>query len=84
MWRTVVLGGILVFGIVSAGHAAGDADAAKGLLAEHCVACHRIPGYTRPEGVAELGAPPFLVIARAPNKYPEPRLRASLRRPHWP
>ena len=62
----------------------GDAAQAKALLVEHCAACHLVPGHRRPHGVAEVGAPPFAVIARAKRTYPEARLRTFLRRPHWP
>ena len=64
--------------------AAGDAAKAIGLIIENCTPCHRVPGHTPARGVAELGAPPFRVIAHASETYTAARLRAFLRRPHWP
>jgi mono/diheme cytochrome c family protein len=64
--------------------AAGDANAAKGIVAEHCVACHEVPGYSSKAGAAELGAPPFATIANDPQHYDPKELENWLRRPHWP
>jgi cytochrome c553 len=64
--------------------AAGDADAAKGIVVEHCVACHQVPGYSSEAGVAELGAPSFVSIAGDPQTYDPKQLKARLRQPHWP
>ncbi len=63
--------------------AAGDADAAKGLVVEHCVECHAVPGYGA-ESLATLDAPAFDAIAAAPETYTAARLRAFLQKPHWP
>ena len=78
-----------LFGAASA-RAAGDPDAAKGLVADHCVACHRVPGYEprfrgRGQGpTPAVQAPSFEAIARDPSKYTAKRLRAHLRKPPWP
>lgn len=64
--------------------AAGDADAAKGIVVEHCVACHQVPGYSSKAGAAELGAPSFVGIANDPQTYDPKELQARLRQPHWP
>ncbi len=63
--------------------AAGDADAAKGLIVEHCIECHAVPGYGA-HSLATVDAPAFDSIATAPETYTEARLRAFLQRPHWP
>lgn len=63
--------------------AAGNPDAAKGLVAEHCSGCHAVPGYSA-QGLPTLEAPSFQVIADNPNTYPEQRLRTFLLQPHWP
>lgn len=62
---------------------AGDANAAKGLIADKCSRCHKIPPYST-AGHPSLSAPPFKEIANAPKLYTEQRLRAFLRRPHYP
>ena len=68
---------------VSSASAAGDADEAKGLVAERCSECHAVPGYSA-EGLPTLEAPAFQTIADDPATYTEARLRASLLQPHWP
>jgi mono/diheme cytochrome c family protein len=62
--------------------AAGDPDAIKGLLAEHCSQCHAIPGFPAPD--TGLSAPAFTTIANDPTSYPEKQLRTFLQKPHWP
>lgn len=66
---------------VSAG---GDADSAKGIVAEHCVACHEVPGYVSKSGTAKLDAPSFVTIANDPKVYDPKKIKAFLRQPHWP
>lgn len=64
--------------------AKGDADAAKGIVVEHCVACHEVPGYASKTGTAQLDVPPFTTIANDPERYDREKLKAWLRQPHWP
>lgn len=64
--------------------AAGNASAAKGLIADKCTSCHRVPGYEARWERAEVNAPPFERIAKNPDAYPPRRLRAFLQKPHWP
>ena len=64
--------------------AEGDADAARGLVAEHCVACHAVPGYAAAPEPPSVAAVPFLSIAEDPETYSPERLRSFLRQPHWP
>jgi mono/diheme cytochrome c family protein len=64
--------------------AAGDPDAIKGLLADHCAVCHAIPGFSANPPAAGLAAPAFETIANDPAVYTEERLRAFLKKPHWP
>ncbi len=66
------------------GEKAIGTDAVRGLLVEHCVACHDIPGLSSVERRATLDAPSFRSMAGDPERYPEARLRTSLRQPHWP
>ncbi len=61
----------------------GDANAAKGIVVEHCVQCHAVPGYGGGE-VQAVDAPSFASIAAQPDTYPDDRLRTSLRQPHFP
>ena len=63
--------------------AAGNANQAKGIIAEHCADCHAVPGYGE-GGSPALEAPPLQVFADDPTTYSEDRLRTSLRQPHWP
>ncbi len=72
-----------VLGWSTGASAAGDADAAKGLVVEHCIECHAVPGY-RAESLATVDAPSFDAIAAAPQTYTAARLRAFLQQPHWP
>ncbi len=76
---------VTAFALALAGSAsaAGDANQAKGIIAEHCADCHAVPGYGEGGGPA-LEAPPLQVFADDPTTYSEDRLRSSLRQPHWP
>ena len=73
------------FALISAGSAAaaGDANQAKGIIAEYCADCHAVPGYGQDRSPA-IEAPALQVFASNPTTYTEDRLRASLRQPHWP
>lgn len=76
---------VLITAIVGAtgAEAAGDRDAARGIMAEHCSGCHALPGQ-EDNGSAMPEALPFLTIASDPATYTEQRLRRFLRQPHWP
>ncbi len=76
---------VAAFALAVAGsaRAAGDANQAKGIIAEHCADCHAVPGYGE-GGSPALEAPPLQVFADDPTTYSEDRLRSSLRQPHWP
>ncbi|GAB4351100.1 MAG: hypothetical protein Kow006_14700 [Gammaproteobacteria bacterium] len=64
--------------------AAGDPNAAKGLIADRCAKCHETP-YTKPGQRTEaVEAPSFLSLASDPDRYPPERLRKTLRQPHFP
>jgi len=63
--------------------AAGDPEAAKGLVADRCSQCHAVPGYSA-QGLPTVEAPSFQAIADDPSTYPEQRLRTFLLQPHWP
>ena len=63
---------------------AGDPNAAKGIIVQYCIACHEVPGYVPTHGRAELDAPSFEAIANAAETDQAARLRALLRKPHWP
>ena len=64
--------------------AGGDPDAAKSIVAEHCTACHIVPGYPPRHERAAVNAPPFQTIADQPDVYTHDRLKAFLRKPHFP
>ena len=64
--------------------AAGNPDAARGIVADHCSVCHQVPGFPMSGTHSKLMAPPFRTIANQPAVYPEESLRSFLRRPHYP
>lgn len=63
---------------------AGDADAAKSIVVQHCVKCHAVPGYNPTGGPESIEALPLETIAKNPAVYTPQRLREFLRRPHYP
>lgn len=76
--------GIGLLGFAAGAAAQGDANAAKGLIADRCAKCHETP-YTKPgERSTAVAAPAFRTLANDPDRYPAERLRASLRQPHFP
>ena len=77
--------GVFVLAVATASaFAAGDPNAARGIVAEYCVACHEVPGYAPRNGRASLNAPSFQAIADQPAIYRPERLRSFLRQPHFP
>lgn len=87
--RGVVLGVTLGLGLLIAWQgrvalAAGDANAAKGLIANHCIKCHETP-YSKPgERTEAVDAPTFQTIADDSEKYSPAKLHEFLRHPHFP
>ncbi len=83
--RGLTLGlALLVAGQAPLAQAAGDANAAKGLIANHCVKCHETP-YSKPgERTEAVDAPSFRVMADDPASYSPDKLREFLHRPHYP
>ncbi len=78
-----ILGIAFALAFAGSASAAGDANQAKGIIAEHCADCHAVPGYGE-GGSPALEAPPLQAFADDPTTYGEDRLRTSLRQPHWP
>jgi cytochrome c553 len=74
---------LAAFGTASV-KAAGDANAARPIVAEYCTACHEVPGYASRYGRAAVNAPSFQSIADRPEVYPQTRLETFLRQPHYP
>lgn len=60
----------------------GDANAARGIVSEHCAKCHAAPDFSAKSVVA--AAPAFTSIAQDPETYSEARIRKSLLKPHFP
>jgi mono/diheme cytochrome c family protein len=83
-WLFLVCGFLYLTVLATPVSAAGDANAAAGLLSEHCANCHVIPGYQARFERADLNAPAFVDIARRPDRYPPDQVKAFLQRPHWP
>jgi cytochrome c553 len=63
---------------------AGDPNAAKSIVAEYCVKCHAVPGYTKGGAPKSVQAPSFESIANNPDIYTAEGLRAFLQQPHYP
>jgi len=63
--------------------AGGNPDAARGVVADHCTACHEVPGYAAPHGRAAVDAPSFQSMADRPETYSDARMRAVLLQPHY-
>ena len=83
--RRCILAGLLLGAAAQApAHAAGDPNAARGIVAEYCVACHVVPGYAPRYGRAPVDAPPFQTIADQPAVYTSERLHKFLQQPHFP
>jgi cytochrome c553 len=80
----IVLGPLLAAAASISSLAAGDPNAARGIVAEYCTACHDVPGYAARHGRASVNAPPFQAIADQPAVYTEERLHEFLRQPHFP
>ncbi len=78
----ILLTGLLP-AFAAAARAEGDPNAAKGLVVEHCIACHEVPGYGN-AGARAMEAISFPDIARDRETYTTERLRSALSRPHWP
>lgn len=62
----------------------GNPQAALGLVAEHCTACHEVPGLKPRFAKADVAAPAFQAMADQPALYTRERLTAFLRQPHFP
>ena len=47
--------------------AAGKPELARGIVAEHCTACHEVPNFRSRHGRASVNAPSFQSIADRPT-----------------
>lgn len=81
MYRSISTIVLLTFAL---GAVAGDPDAARSILVQHCVKCHAVPDYNPEGGPPSVNAPPFTELASDRERYSDGRLRAFLRSPHWP
>lgn len=63
---------------------AANVGEAKSIIAEHCIECHRVPGFAEGQGSPTVEAPDFQTIANDPKTYTDARLQAFLRNPHFP
>lgn len=62
----------------------GNPDAVRGIVADHCTACHEVPGFRRSGDSATALGPSFRSIANQPELYTRARLTAFLRQTHYP
>ena len=63
---------------------AKDPITIRGVIAEHCIDCHRVPGFMIEGGIPQKEAPDFHEIANNPKIYTRQRLEAFLSNPHFP
>lgn len=73
--------------ILSGGFATAVAQSdytAKGIIAEHCIECHRVPSFAEEAGNPSVVAPDFQAIADDDETYTTQRLVRFLRQPHFP
>lgn len=63
---------------------AADTYTARSIIAEHCIECHRVPGFAEEVRSPVVAAPDFQSIAIDRKTYTTKRLKAFLRRPHFP
>ena len=56
----------------------------KAILSEHCIECHRIPGFVEEARNPEIMAPDFQTIADEQKTYTNERLARFLAQPHYP
>lgn len=78
---------LLVPAITFAGGAvakAADTHTATSIIAEHCIECHRVPGFAEEARNPAVVAPDFQTIANDRKTYTTQRLQAFLRDPHFP
>lgn len=57
---------------------------ARSIIAEHCIECHRVPGFALEGHTPAVNAPDFQAIADDRKTYTSERLVAFLRKPHFP
>ena len=77
---------VAMLAVMAAGPAwpEGNADAARGIVAEYCTACHVVPDYKPRFAKADVRAPDFQAIADQPDIYSRERLTTFLSKPHYP
>jgi mono/diheme cytochrome c family protein len=75
--------GAIVLGANESAQAA-QPYSARSIIAEHCIECHRVPGFIAVARNPEIGAPDFQAIADDRKTYTRERLTTFLRRPHFP
>ena len=63
---------------------AADAYTARAIIAEHCIECHRVPGFAEEARNPAVAAPDFQAIANDRKTYTIQRLQTFLRSPHFP
>jgi len=63
---------------------AADAYTARAIIVEHCIECHRVPGFAEEARNPSVAAPDFQAIADDRKTYTTQRLQTFLRRPHFP
>lgn len=81
--RTALLASALTFAGSAVTQGAGTYTA-RSIIAEHCIECHRVPGFAEEARSPDLQATDFQVIADDRDTYTTERLATFLRQPHFP
>ncbi|MGI9423021.1 MAG: c-type cytochrome [Hyphomicrobiaceae bacterium] len=61
-----------------------DANSIRGVIAEHCVKCHSVRGYSQKHQTPVVSAPGLADIANNPDIYTDERLQRFFAHPHFP
>ena len=87
-WHSTVLVAALAIVVAYADmpnySALADVNSVRGLVAEHCIRCHAVPGFPRHRRTRSVLAPGFVEMADKPVIYTNDRLHKFLARPHYP
>ena len=80
----LVIISVLFFSLFQQNAYAQEPKTVRGIIAEHCIDCHRVPGFLVEGGAPQIEAPDFQEIADNPKIYSRQRLEIFLSSPHFP
>jgi len=82
-FKCVIITTVIPFAVLQNAYAE-DPKPIRGIIAEHCIDCHQVPGFLEENRTPQIGAPDFQEIANNPKIYTRQRLESFLRQPHFP